>query len=420
MRTWCLILATFGLCAATPAAAADWPQWRGPGRDGISHETGLLQTWPTEGPKLVWQAGDIDDGYSTPAVVGDRIYLISNRGMDDEFVQALSTSDGSQIWSTTIGKVGPNQGPQYPGSRSTPTVEGEVLYALGSDGDLACLETASGKVRWKKSLRSDFGGQPGKWAYAESPLIDGDVLVCTPGGGEATMVALDKTSGDVIWKSSVPEGDKAAYASVAIVDVDGVKQYAQFLESGLVGVDAKTGRFLWRYDRTAEGSPANIPTPVTDGSLVYSSTGRGGGGLVKLTVDGAGVNAEQVYYSGGVPTSIGGAVLVEGYLYGTTGQGMVCVEFESGAIRWQDRAIGAGSVCYADGRLYVHGEDGRMALVEAAPDAYRELGQFTPPNVPDRGKSKAWAYPVVADGRLYIRDMGKLWCYDVKSPLAVR
>ena len=164
-------------CVAAPLYAKDWPQWRGPNRDGISQETGLLKEWPKEGPKLLWQQKEIGSGYSTPAVVGDRLYLCSNKDMDDEFVQALAVKDGTQVWSARLGKVGPNQGPQYPAARSTPTVDGELLYALGSDGDLACVEIANGKIRWQKNLRTGFGGKPGKWAYAESPLIDGDMLV---------------------------------------------------------------------------------------------------------------------------------------------------------------------------------------------------------------------------------------------------
>ena len=395
------------------AVAADWPQWRGPQRDGVSKETGLLKEWPAGGPRLVWQVNDLGEGYSTPAVVGDRLYLLSNKGTDDESVHALNAADGKPVWATRLGKVGPNQGPQYPGARTTPTVDGDLLYALGSDGDLACLETANGKERWRTNLRTVFGGQPGAWAYSESPLVDGDLLVCTPGGVEATLVALNKNTGDTVWKSAVPGGDQAAYSSAIVVEAAGVKQYVQFLQKGLVGVDAKTGKFLWRYAKTAEGSPANIPTPVARGELIYSSTARGGGGLVRLTPAGDGaVRADEVYFEKKLPTAIGGSVLVGDHLYGT-GQVMMCVEFSTGQVKWSERGVGAASVCYADGRLYLHGEGGEVALVEATPDAYRELGRFTPPDSPDRGRSKAWTYPVVANGQLYLRDLNMLWCYDV-------
>lgn len=402
------------------ALGADWPQWRGPHRDGVSAETGLLQQWPKDGPKQIWHMQDIGDGYSTPSVVGDRIYLQSNRGMDNEFVQALGVKDGQPVWTTRLGNVGPNDGPKYPGARATPTVDGDRIYALGSDGDLACLDTATGKMQWHKNLRTDFNGQPGRWAYAESPLVDGDVVVCTPGGSEATLVALKKSDGKPVWKSAIPGGDKAAYSSIIIVEAGGIKQYVQFLEKGVVGVDAKTGKFLWRYGHTAEGSPANIPTPVAHNGMVYSATGRGGGGLVKLTVEDGDIEAKQVYASKGLPTSLGGAVEVDGLLYGTTGQGMVCADFDTGDQKWQARGIGAGAVCYADGRIYVHGENGDVALVAATGDSYQEKGRFSPADQPDRGRSKAWAYPVVAGGRLYIRDMSSLWCYDIGDQKAER
>ncbi len=406
----------FGLVAFSALLAANWPQWRGPQRDGISSETGLLQQWPEEGPQLIWQVDGLGDGYSTPAVMRDRIYLVSSEGLENEFVQALEVANGQQLWSTRIGKVGnPDQRPPYPGARSTPTIDGDWLYALGSDGDLACLDRARGKVRWQKNLRTDFGGKPGEWAYSESPLVDGDVLVVTPGGEEATLVALNKHTGDVIWKSPVPGGDEAAYASIIIVDAAGVRQYVQFLGKGLVGVDASTGKFLWRYDRTAQQSPANIGTPVAGDEYVYSGSHYAGGGTVRLVAKDGGVEAEEAYFDRKLPTAIGGAVLVGEYLYGTNRETMTCIDFKSGELMWtKERGIAPASLCYADGCLYLHGErDGDVALVEAKPDDYRERGRFSPPNIPDRGSGKAWAYPVVADGRLYIHDWGTLWCYDV-------
>jgi outer membrane protein assembly factor BamB len=415
---WSLLAAVLVGASCLAAGAADWPQWRGPGRDGISKETGLLKEWPKGGPKLLWQVNDLGYAYSTPAVVGERLYLMSNKGMDDEYVQAREVKDGKPAWTTRVGNVGPNRMMNYPGARCTPTVDGELLYALGSDGDLACLETAGGKVRWQKNLRKDFGGQTGNWVYAESPLIDGDVLVCTPGGKEATLLALNKKDGAVVWKSAVPGGDQAGYASVIAVEAAGRKQYVQFVQKGVIGVDAKTGRFLWRYDATGK-SPANIPTPVAHDGCVYSASAYTGGGLVRLKAEGDGVKAEQVYYERGLPNAIGGSVLVGGHLYGTTAQGLLCVEFLTGKVKWKDKCVGPGSVCVADGRLYVHGENNVMALVEATAEGYREKGRFTLPDKPKliRGAmEKAWEYPVVANGRLYVRNVGTLWCYDVKGP----
>ena len=410
-----VLLAVIAVLTTGVAWGDDWPQWRGPQRDGTSKETGLLQEWKPEGPALLWHVKDVGEGYSTPSVVGNRLYLLASRGLNDEFVVARDTTSGAVVWTQRIGKVGnPNQRPSYPGARSTPTVEGDVLYALGSDGDLVCLDTAKGNIRWQKNLRNDFAGKPGEWAYSESPLVDGDVIVCTPGGAEATIVALNKKSGDVIWKSAVEGGDAAGYASPIVVEANGVKQYVNMLAKGLIGVDASTGAFLWRYDRTAKGSPANMATPVARDGHVYSAAPRTGGALVKLVKDGTAFKAQEVYFDNKLPTAIGGAVLIGDQIYGTS-QVMICADFMTGKVRWTNRGIGTGSVCFADGRLYVHGENGEVALVEATPDEYREHGRFTPPEQPGRGNSKAWAYPVVADGRLYIRDWTSLWCFDVRS-----
>jgi len=400
--------------------AADWPQWRGPERTGISPETGLLKQWPQGGPKLLWQVSDIGHGYATPSVAGSRVYVLGNRGMDNEYVQALSVDDGQPVWTTRLGPVGnPDQQPAYPMARSTPTIDGDVLYALSSNGDLACVQIATGEILWSKSLRNDFGGQPGTWAYAESPLVDGDVLVVSPGGSQATIVALNKKTGETIWTSAIPGGDLAAYASAVVTEAAGRKQYVQFLDKGVVGVDAKSGEFLWRYERTSTG-PANIPTPVAQGNYVYSANARRfGGGLVQLRASGNGMTAEEVYFERSVPNTLGGQILLDGYLYGTNPEGVVVAEYETGQVSWQAPGIGPGGALYADGHLYIHGENGDMLLVEATTEEYREKGRFTPPNQPvhpNGPREAAWAHPVVANGRLYIRDMGTLWCYDVRDP----
>src|SRR5579872_5926776 len=306
--------------------ADDWPQWRGPQRNGTSSEKGLLKEWPQAGPKLLWQAKEIGYGFGAPAVAGGRIYLLANRGLGNEFVQALDARDGKPIWSMRVGKVGnPDQQPNYPAARSTPTVDGERLYVLGSDGDLVCLETATGKERWRKSLRADFGGQPGVWAYSESPLVDGNAVVCTPGGSADTLVALNKQTGDVIWRSAVPGGDQAAYASIIVVTVGGVKQYVQFLHNGVVGVDAKSGKFLWRYDKTAETRMGgNIPTPVAYEGYVYSASALTGAGLARIKGEGGSFEAEPVYFAKKLPNAIGGVVRVGDYLYGTGAATLSC------------------------------------------------------------------------------------------------
>jgi outer membrane protein assembly factor BamB len=417
----CFLAVSVMWSTKTSASTSDWPQWRGPQRNGTSLESGLLKQWPVGGPKLLWQVNDIGDGYSTPAVVGTRIYLMSNRGMDNEFVQALSTQDGKPVWTTRVGNVGnPNQNPPYAKARSTPTVDGNFIYVLGSDGDIACLEARSGKIRWQKNIRKEFGGEPGEWAYAESPLVDGDVVVVTPGGAQATLVALNKKTGVLIWKSAVPGGDPAGYASPIVVQGGGRKQYVQLLSKGMVGVDAKTGEFLWRNKEVAKG-PAQYFTPVARGEYVYGGALGVGGVLVRVKADGGGVAAEQVYFTRGLPNGIGGAVVVGENLFGTeVGQKLVAAEFTTGKVKWQAETVGWASVAYADGHLYLHGINGEVALVEASAEAYREKGRFTPPAQPKHKQvgpfpEMAFAYPVIANGRLYIRDLGTLWAYDIKA-----
>lgn len=407
-------IALLGL-AATGLQAADFPQWRGLHRDGHSPETGLLQQWPKDGPKMLWQVKEIGAGFSTPSVVGDRIYLLGNEGAE-ESVLALAVKDGSHVWSAKLGKVGhPEQNPNYPGARSTPTVDGKFLFALGSDGDLICLETANGKQIWRKHLRDDFGGKYGEWAYSESPLVDGDKLICTPGGMTATLVALNKKNGEVIWKCAVPEGSDASYSSVIIAEFSGVKQYVQFLAKGLVGVEAKTGKLLWHFEKTAKGSPAVILTPLVSGGLIYSGAFRASSAVIKPVLKAGAFTLEEIYSGAKLPIGLGGVVKVGDYFYGSSSQSAMCVEFKTGTVKWEERAIGPCSWLVADGRIYVHAESGDVGLIEPTSETFREKGRFSPPNPPTRGQAKAWAYPVVANGRLYIREQNSLWCYDVKA-----
>jgi len=411
----CLILMLVFVAWPPGVDAADWPQWRGPERTGVSKETGLLKQWPSGGPKLLWRVDDVGNGYGSPIVAGKIVYVQGNLGMENEYVLALSTGDGKALWTRRIGNVGnPDQQPPYPSARSTPSVDGDVLYAYGSDGDLVAIQTATGEILWRKSARKDFGGVPGNWAYAESPLIDGDTIVVSPGGAEATLAALNKRTGEVVWRSAVPGGEAAAYASAIVIEAAGRKQYVQFLDKGVVGVDASNGEFLWRYDGTASG-PANIPTPVAHGDYVYSSNARRfGGGLVKLSASSDGVAAEEVYFARSVPNTLGGQVLLDGYLYGTNKDGMVAAEFESGQVSWQSEG-GPGSVLYADGNLYVYWESGEVSLVEATPEEFREMGRFMPTDRPRHtvNREVSWTYPVVAGGRLYLRELGTLWCYEI-------
>ena len=408
-----LVTGLMVVAVSLTATASDWPQWRGPNRDGISSEAGLLPQWPPTGPPQLWMREDIGSGFSAPAVVGDRLYLLANDDLESEFIRALSAVDGNTMWSVRLGRVGPNDGPPRPAARSTPTVVGEWIYALGSDGDLVCLAREDGRVRWRINLRAQFNGRPGSWAYAESPRVDNGRVVVTPGGA-ATMVALNAATGEMLWTSAAPAADRAAYSSMSLASIAGRSVYVQFVESALIGVDAETGAFLWRYDK-ANRERAKVATPVTRGDLVYTASAPIGGALLKLETGATGITAREIYNVRGLPNSIGGSVVVDGTLYGTTVDGLVAVNFETGEVKWRHESIGPASVLYADGRLYLHGENGDVALIAASADVYRELGRFTPARRPLIRGDQAWVYPVVSGGRLFIREHGTLWAFDVRT-----
>jgi outer membrane protein assembly factor BamB len=322
-------------------------------------------------------------------------------------VIALQEDTGKELWATRIGdRYG--DGPQ-----STPTVDSDLVYALGPHGDLVCLAAATGKPRWRKNLPKDFGGHVGGWHYAESVLIDGDRLICTPGGKEATLLALDKKTGATVWKAKVPEGgDRAEYSSVVKAMVGGQKQYIQFLHRGVVGIKAADGAFLWRYDHPANDT-ANCSTPVYhDGRVFAASAYSQGGGLARLTRAGNKTTAKEVYFLTQMQNHHGGMVLVDGYLYGEGGGRLYCVDFKSGKVKWNEGRPGKGSVAYADGRLYYRSEGGPITLVEANPQKYVEHGRF---EQPQRGSGPCWAHPVLANGKLYLRHGELLFCYDVKQ-----
>ncbi len=397
------------VCVCLPILlAADWPQWRGPNRDGISADAPPLPAWSEAGPKLLWKQTELLGGYSSVSVVAGRIYTQGSNATE-EFAIALDEKTGAILWKTPIGKVGENRGPQYPGTRATPTVDGEFLYCLASDGELTCL-TTQGKAVWQKNFVRDFGGKVGNWAYTESVLIDGDRLIATPGGDRATLVALEKRTGKTVWESAIPGGDLADYASIMAVTVGDRKQYVQYLRKALVGVDAQTGKFLWNYTATQDQG-ASILTPIVQGNRVFVSGSRKGGGLVELTPSANGVTAKEIYFDKAIAPSIGGAVLLNGYLYGTAGVGMFCADFATGKVLWTERGVGPASVCAVGGKIIARGyNSGDVALIDPSPEGYREVSRF---KQPDRSKVQAWPHPVVANGVLYLRDQGVLLAYAV-------
>jgi outer membrane protein assembly factor BamB len=390
----------------------DWPQWRGPDRTNVSTETGLLQDWPKEGPPLAWQVDFVGEGYSTPTVAGGRVFVMGNRGQS-EYVLALSEADGGLVWSATIGPIRSNGGGgNLGGPRCSPTVDGDSVYALGLNGDLVCLEITTGRERWRKDLAKDFGGSFGTWGYSESPLIDGDKVVCTPGGKDATLLALNKKNGSVIWKCPVPGGEAAGYASMIAAEVNGAREYIQFISGGVVGVDGD-GKYLWRYIAPSCGT-ANCSTPLFhDGAVFAASSYNTGGGQARIKVEGDKVTAEQVYFTRQMKNHHGGMVLVDGYIYGADDPGLLtCLDWKTGKVKWSERKPGKGSIAAADGRLYFRNEGGPMLLVEANPEKYVEHGRF---EQPVKSGTNTWPHPVIANGKLYLHDQQFLYCYDVKK-----
>jgi outer membrane protein assembly factor BamB len=336
---------------------------------------------------------------------------MGNRG-GKEYVLALNEADGKEVWAFEVGPVRAGGG-GYPGPRCTPTIEGNRLFALGLNGDLVCLSNA-GKIVWRKDLRKEFGGNVGGWGYSESPLIDAEKLIVAPGGGKATIVALNKTNGNAIWRCAVPQADHAHYSSAIVAEIDGVRQYVHFLSGGVVGVEAKTGKFLWRYDAPHNGT-ANCSTPLYQDGHVFAASSYGtGGGLVKIAKSGAKFTAEEVYFTKSMKNHHGGMVLVDGYLYGSNEGLLTCLDWKSGKVMWEERRPGKGSIGYADGRLYYRNEGGKgvVHLVEANPTKFVSHGQFEPAY---RSRANSWPHPVIANGKLYLRDQDVLMCYDVKA-----
>jgi outer membrane protein assembly factor BamB len=345
-----------------------------------------------------------------PSVAEGRIFAIGNREQT-EYVVCLDEKTGKKLWASEVGPVRKEKNDDPPGPRCTPTVDGDRVYALGRSGDLVCLETATGKEVWRKDLRKDFSGEVGPFNYCESPLIDGERLFCTP-GGKSSCVALDKKTGAVLWQTEV-KGGHAGYASPILVEFGGTRQYIHLLSSGLVGIAAADGKLLWRYDKPS--SKNNACTPIFHDGYIFATSGYDPGtALVQLRVpEKATFRAEEVYSTPKLATSYGGMVLWEGYLYGSIGDTLGCVELKSGNVVWQERDPGKGSVAWADGRLYYRNErNGATFLVEPNPKEYIEKGRL---DQPERSKLPAWAHPVLANGRLYLRDHDLLLCYELQQ-----
>ena len=395
--------------------AQDWPQWQGINRDGKSVETGLLKSWPSGVPKLIWRTGNLGEGFAGASVVGNHLYIMGGK-RDVNIIMAINTEDGKILWSTEFGIAGlvgnASSGNTFPGPRCTPTVDGDMIYGVDHYGEFICVNAADGKILWRKHFTKDFGGTMPRWGYAESPLVDGNQVVVTPGGSKGAMVALNKRTGELIWQSK-NFTDDAQYSSIVIAEIGGVRQYVQLTMESVVGISSKDGSVLWKAPR--QGQTAVIPTPIVDGNYVYVTSGYNvGSHLFQVTSSNGRFTAKQVYAERDMSNQHGGVVKVGDHLYGySDSEGLACQNFLTGEIVWAEREkVKKGAVTYADGMLYFREErTGDMVLVEAVPTGYSEKGRF---KQPDRAAEMAWPHPVIAYGKLYIRDQDNLFCYDVK------
>lgn len=395
---------------ATTSSTSAWPQFRGPDRLNRSPDSGLLQQWPSGGPPLVYKSDRVlGVGYSSVALAGDLILTMGSRG-EDEFVIALNAASGDEVWSTRSGRTrrdGMGDGP-----RGTPTVDGDRVYALGANGDLVCLNLEDGRKIWGGNILQEFEGNNIGWGISESVLIDGDRLICTPGGQKGTMAALNKMTGRVIWTAQAPGNPPAGYASAIAIDVNGVRQYVNFTHTSVISVRADNGEFLWANNASANGT-ANCSSALFYDDHVFTSSGYNQGcALVKVTGGRGRSGAELVYQNKEMRNHHGGMVLDGQYLYGTDEGVMKCLDVMTGRVMWQDRSVGKGAVVYVDGKIILRSEGGPIAMMEATHEGYRELGRF---DQPDRSNQAAWAHPVVADGRLYLRDQALLLVYDLRQ-----
>ncbi len=409
-RTFICLIFALALTQTTignVAVTTDWPQWQGPNRTGLSTETGLLKAWPEAGPKTVWSSSELGAGYGSMALKGESVLVQGTKGTDS-VVYCLDRTSGKQVWVRALGptlKEGRGHGP-----RGTPTIEGDKIYVLSENGDLACLKFSDGAVVWQRNILTDFKGRNIRWLISESPLVDGNNLIVMPGGTEAGIVALDKTNGKTVWATK-ELSDDAGYASCMVSNVQGVRTIFGFTAKAAVGVRANDGKLMWSYNRVSNRT-ANITTPIIhDNKVFYTSAYGTGCALLDLKKQGDEIKAEEVYFNPDMMNHHGGVVLVNGYLYGFSNAILTCMEFATGKVMWKDRSVGKGTLTYADGHLYMLGENNTAGLAEATPTGYKEKGRF---NIADSGWP-SWAHPVVAGSKLYLRNQGVLTCYDIKA-----
>ena len=395
--TAAVVLGSFGGSAQT----VGWHQWRGTNRDGKSAETGLLKTWPSAGPALAWRTTGAGVGFSSFSSAGGRLYTLGDRG-NAGFVIAFDAATGKRFWETPNGRSYNNS--YGDGQRGTPTVDGDRVYALGANGDLACLNALTGAVIWRKDLTREFRSSVPQWGYAESPLVVDDRVIVNAGGPNASIVAIDKMTGVVLWRS---QDDPAAYSSPVLASVGGVTQAVFFSDRRSLGVDVRDGRLLWSYNRVSNGT-ANIATPIVSGNRVFVSSDYGtGAALLELSSSGA----KEIYFTRDMRNHHSSSVLVGEHVYGFSDAILTAMRFSDGTVAWRDRSVGKGSLIYADERLYLYSENGVVGLAEPTPAGYREHGRFKL----SVGQAPTWSHPIIADGKLILRDQDNVFAFDVRA-----
>ena len=392
------------------AEGPSWPVFHGPNGDNISAETGLLKTWPEDGPPLVWTAEGIGDGYASVSLAEGVIYTAGN--VEDKMVITAMDLAGKTKWQAECGKAW-TAGPA--GTRATPTIDGDRLYYETPFGDVVCMDVADGKKIWEINILDEFDGQNIIWALSESVVIDGDNAICCPFGKKASVVALDKKTGSVVWTAE-GTGDKAGYATVSIVEFAGRRMILTMSGKALVGVDADNGKLLFRYEHETKHD-VNATQPIFNDGMVFITSGYGAGSeMVKLTASGGRITAERAWETKDLDNHHGGVILLDGYLYGAAmKRNWICLDWETGQTKYSEEGVGKGAVTCADGMLYTQAEDEKkrtVGLVKPTPEGHQLVSQFT---FPEGGKGKVWAHPVVCDGRLYIRHGDKLYVYSVKA-----
>lgn len=400
------------MLAAAAGAADDlpfWPQFHGPNRDNISTEEGLLDAWPEGGPTRVWTAEGLGYGYSSMAIAGGMMYTAGN--IDGNTVVTALDMEGNILWQVKNGAAWTQD---RPGTRGTPTVDGDRVYHESPIGNVICLDAKTGDINWELNILDKFDSENIHWGLSESLLIDGDNVICSPGGPQASMVALNKHTGAVVWKAP-STGELAGYASPVLAEIEGLRMVITMTAKGLIGVNADTGELLWHVDHESY-TDQNTTGPVLEGNEVFVSTLQGGSVKWRIGVEDGKAKIEEVWRTNDFDNHHGGVVLVNGNLYGTSmtrnRNKWVCLDWESSEVKHVDEGVGKGSMTYADGMLYALGENGDMGLVRPTAGGHEMISSF---EIPEGGKGNSWAHPVVCAGRLYIRHGEFLYAYDVSE-----